>query len=134
MTTKLLLIWVLAALCALGALKELGQRQELVDQVVALQGMRAAKMSETPLSAADYQAIQKKLPLYGTVQVSVDTHGLSVVALGLSDYAAWRLTLDRILLEYPDVSWKIDYLCSGKCPTGEAMKASLTGERKSISL
>jgi hypothetical protein len=41
------------------------------------------------------------------------------------------LTVDQVLLDNPGVTWRIDYLCSGKCPSEDAHKALLIGSRRS---
>jgi hypothetical protein len=125
-------VWIVAILCAWGATQEWSRSSELDRHARAAAVMPRPAVKVTKLEAADYQAIQAKIAVYGSVQLEASPQGLTVVANELSDYAAWRLTLDRVLLDSPGVSWSVDYLCSGKCAGEEAHKATLTGERRSM--
>lgn len=86
------------------------------------------------LGLSEYQVIAKNMAVYGSVQLLPTEQGISVEAASLYDYAAWRLTLDRVLLEATGISWEIEYLCSGKCPAELVHKATLKGARKIIEL
>lgn len=124
------LAWLVALACLAGAAHELSRHRKLADISTALADMPRFALKTIPLGLADYQAIEKKTTLFGTVKIVPGPQGLSVKAMAISDYAAWRLTVDQVLLDNPGVAWRIDYLCSGKCPTDEAHQALLTGSRR----
>ena len=124
-----LLTWVVALATLLGAAHELRRQREVADAQAALGAVPQFKISRAELTMADYQAIQKKTAAFGTVAIVSGANSISIKAAALSDYAAWRLTLDQILLDNPGVAWRIDALCSGLCAPGEAHKAVLVGQR-----
>lgn len=123
--------WLVALAVLLGAVHELRRHQELSGMTAVLAALPALNLKSSPLTLADYQAIQQKTAVFGSVALVPAQGSLVIKAAGITDYAAWRLTTDRVLLDNPGVVWRIDYLCSGKCPTGEAHKAILTGLRRS---
>jgi hypothetical protein len=126
------LSWLLALACVGGAVREINlQSQQAIQRTADLQtAQREPKLA--PLALAEYRAIEKTVVVYGSLSLTASAKGLSVASTSLSDYAAWRLTLDRILLETPGVSWKIDYMCSGVCASGLAHQASIHAERRSL--
>jgi hypothetical protein len=124
-----LLAWLIALATLAGAAHELRHERNLADITNALTEMPGLNAKPSPLNLVDYQAIQKKTAVFGTVSLTASPDGLSIKANTLSDYAAWRLTVDQVLLSNPGINWRIDYLCSGKCPSGEAHKATLLGSR-----
>lgn len=126
--------WIFALVCAAGAAQEWSRAHALADRAAATAAHARPGVRDTPLEPADYQAIQKQMPVFGTVQLAVTPQGLQVIAGELSDYAAWRLTLDRVLLESPGVNWTVDYICSGKCPDDVAHTATLRGVRRLLAL
>lgn len=121
------LAWSVALLALIGASHELRRERELSDLTRVVADLPQPKVQRQPLALVDYQAIEKKIPLSGTLTVNAAVDGLTLKAAALSDYAAWRLTVDQVLLGNPAVHWNIAYLCSGKCPSGEAHKAVLSG-------
>lgn len=124
-----LLAWAIALATLAGAAHELRKERDIADITRALTDLPRLNAQPAALKLADYQAIQKKTTVFGSVSLTAAPEGLNIKANNLSDYAAWRLTVDRVLLDNPGVIWRIDYLCSGKCPTGEAHKAMLVGSR-----
>lgn len=121
--------WVVAIVLLLGASRELRHQREF-DEITRLSAdLLKTETRRQALTQPDYLAIEKKIPLSGSLSIVAAGDGLTIKAAALSDYAAWRLTIDQVLLENTSVIWKIDYLCSGKCPSGEAHKAVLTGSR-----
>ena len=127
-------VWMVAILCTLGAAQEWGRSVDMAQRARVEAAQPRPVIKETKLEAADYQAIQARIPVFGSVRLVVTPQGLSVVASELSDYAAWRLTLDRVLLESAGVYWSVDFLCSGKCTDEEAHQAILSGVRRQISM
>lgn len=126
------IMWAIALGAAVGAAQELRPQRELASENDALARLPRVALASTPLALPDYQAIQKKTPVSGTVELTAGASAITVQATILSDYAAWRLIVDQVLLDNPGVTWRIDLLCSGKCTTGEAHKAVLTGTRQSV--
>lgn len=122
-----LLAWTIALITTAGAALELHHARDGTDATAALSAVPRFSIKETALLQKDYQAIQKKTPVYGSVEIVPGGSSLIVKASALSDYAAWRLTLDQVLLDNPGISWRIDTLCSGRCPGGEAHQAILRG-------
>ncbi len=129
-----LVVWVLAIVCVLGASQEWSRSAQLAQRASVNATLARPSVKENPLTAADYQAIQAKIPVFGSVQLQASAQGLTVLATDLSDYAAWRLALDQVLLESPGVRWSVDYLCSGKCSEELAHKAVLSGLRRAIAM
>jgi hypothetical protein len=86
----------------------------------------------TALDLADYQALQKRTPAYGSVRVVAAAQNIQVEADALSDYAAWRLTVDRVLLGSPGVTWTVSNLCAGKCPVDDGFRITLSGVRRIV--
>ena len=127
-------MWAIALGVVVGASHELRLQRKLTSENNTLALLPRVALTSTPLSLADYQAIQKKTPVSGTVELKANARTITVQASILSDYAAWRLIVDQVLLDNPGVTWRIDVLCSGKCTTGEAHKAELTGVRQSVSV
>lgn len=126
-----LLVWIVALICLLGAATELNRHRKALDLSSALADMPRFTLKTTPLDLTEYQAIQKKTAVFSAVKIVASPEGLSVKASAITDYAAWRLTVDQVLLDNPGVTWRIDYLCSGKCPSEDAHKALLIGSRRS---
>jgi hypothetical protein len=126
-------MWVIALGVVAGATHELRLQRQLANENATLTLLPRVTLTSTPLALSDYQAIQKKTPVSGTVELKANARGITVQAGALSDYADWRMIVDQVLLDNPGVSWRIDLLCSGKCETGEAHKAELTGIRTSVS-
>jgi hypothetical protein len=124
-----LLAWVVALAMLAGAAQELRRQRDSTDASAALAAVPQFKLKSNPLGLKDYQAIQKKVAVFGTVELVAAPAALSIKAATLSDYAAWRLTIDQVLLDSPGISWRIDSLCSGTCASGEAHKAVLVGNR-----
>jgi hypothetical protein len=110
-----------------GAALELNKQRDSVDVTAALSAVPRFTIKENALLEKDYQSIQKKTPVFGSVEIIASTNSLSVNASALSDYAAWRLTLDQVLLDNPGITWRIETLCSGRCAGGEAHQAVLKG-------
>jgi hypothetical protein len=123
------LSWIVALATVAGAAQELHRQRDRADATSALAGVPHFSVKENAMALKDYQAIQKKTPAYGGVELVSGSQSLSVNAAALSDYAAWRLTLDQVLLDNPGVTWRIESLCSGRCATGEAHQAVLKGSR-----
>lgn len=128
------IMWAIALGVVAGATHELRLQRKLTSENNTLALLPRVALTSTPLALADYQAIQKKTPVSGTVELKASARAITVQATILSDYAAWRLIVDQVLLDNPGVTWRIDLLCSGKCTTGEAHKAELTGIRQSVSV
>lgn len=126
------IMWVIALGVVAGATQELRRQRKLANENETLTLLPRVTLTSTPLSLADYQAIQKKTPVSGTVELKASARAITVQAGALSDYADWRLIVDQVLLDNPGVSWRIDLLCSGKCATGEAHKAEMTGTRTAV--
>ena len=126
-----LVTWVVALTTLAGAAHELRRQRELSDTNAALAAVPQFKINSAALTLADYQAIQKKTAAFGTVDIEPGQGLMTIKATALSDYAAWRLTIDQVLLDNPGVTWRIDMLCSGQCVSGEAHKAVLVGKRVS---
>jgi hypothetical protein len=124
-----LLAWVAALAMLAGAAQELRRQRDSTDASATLAAVPQFKLKSTALGLKDYQTIQKKMAVFGTVELVAAPTALSIKAVALSDYAAWRLTIDQVLLDSPGISWRIDSLCSGKCAPGEAHKAVLVGSR-----
>ena len=124
-----LLIWSFALAMVVGAVYELRLHRNEVGFATLLAELPKPAVQKIPLGLADYQSIQKKILVFGSVELAPAADSLVVHARYLSDYAAWRLTIDQVLLDTPDVLWNIDYLCSGKCPSGHTHKAVLVGNR-----
>jgi hypothetical protein len=112
-----------------GAALQLHQLRDGADTGAALSAVPRFSIRENALTLKDYQAIQKKTPVFGSVQVAPAAGSVSVNASALSDYAAWRLTLDQVMLDNPGVTWQVETLCSGHCPGGESHQAVLKGTR-----
>lgn len=123
--------WIIALATLTGAAYELRRQRQMSDMTAVLAELPRFSLRSSALALTDYQAIQKKTAVSGSVEIVPAQEALNVKATAISDYAAWRLTLAQILLDNPGVAWRIDYLCSGKCPSGEAHKAVLTGTRLS---
>lgn len=123
------LAWSVALVMLIGAGNELRQQRDETELASALAKLPKPTLRATPLALADYQAIQKKTTVFGSIGLVPSAANLSIHAKSLADYAAWRLTVDQVLLDNPGIEWKIDYICSGKCTTGEAHKAVLTANR-----
>ena len=121
--------WVVALATLVGAAQELRRQRESVDASAALSAVPQFKLAATPLGLKDYQAIQKKVAVFGSVELVPAATALTIKAAALSDYAAWRLTLDLVLLDSAGVTWRIDSLCSGQCPGGGAHQAVLMGSK-----
>lgn len=128
------IMWAIALGVVAGAVHELRLQRKLSSENHTLALLPRVALASTPLSLLDYQAIQKKTPVSGTVELKAGARTITVQAAVLSDYAAWRLIVDQVLLDSPGVTWRIDLLCSGKCTTGEAHKAELTGVRQSVNV
>jgi hypothetical protein len=126
------IMWVIALGVVAGAAQELRQQRKLTNENETLTLLPRVTLTSTPLALADYQAIQKKTSVSGTVELKASARSITVQAGALSDYADWRLIVDQVLLDNPGISWRIDLLCSGRCATGEAHKAELTGIRTSV--
>jgi len=126
--------WLVALGTLVGAAQELRRQRDTSDTSAALAAVPQFKVKSKALGLKDYQAIQKKMAAFGTVEIAPGPNALTIKAAALSDYAAWRLTLDQVLLDSPGISWRIDSLCSGKCASGEAHKALLVGSRLSGSV
>ena len=124
-----LVAWGVALATLAGAAHELRSHREIADTRAVLSAVPRFTIKSSALSLADYQAIQKKTAVSGTVEIVPGQNSLLVRATSLSDYAAWRLTIDQVLLDNPGVNWRIDALCSGQCASGEALKAVLLGSR-----
>jgi hypothetical protein len=124
-----MLAWAIALIMLIGAGNELRQQRDETELANALAKLPKPALHSTALDLANYQAIQKKTPVFGSVGLVPSATNLTIHAKSLADYAAWRLTVDQVLLDNPGIEWKIDYICSGKCPTGEAHKAVLTADR-----
>lgn len=129
-----IIAWAVALATLAGAAHELQRQREMSDMTAVLAEVPRYRMGLAALTLADYQAIQKKMAVFGTVEIVPGQEALSIKAAALSDYAAWRLTIDQVLLDNPGVAWRIDYLCSGRCPSGEAHQALLVGIRHSNSI
>lgn len=127
-------MWALALGVVAGATHELRLQRKLSGENNTLALLPKVALASAPLSLPDYQAIQRKTPVSGTVELKANARTITVQASVLSDYAAWRLIVDQVLLDNPGVTWRIDLLCSGKCTTGEAHKAELSGVRKSVNI
>lgn len=127
-----LLVWLLAACCTVGAVQQWRRVSEVAERSGSREASPKPTLRETPLTLAEYQAIGSRVAAYGSVQIVVSQQGIVVAAGELSDYAAWRLTLDRIMLESAGLTWRVDYLCSGQCADGAAHRASLTAIRRQI--
>jgi hypothetical protein len=127
------IMWAVALGALAGATQELRLQRELAAENDTLAQLPHLSLTSKPLALADYQAIQKKTPVSGTVEVKASANTITVQAGILSDYAAWRLIVDQVLLDNPGVTWRIDSLCSGKCSTAEAHKAELSGVRQTVS-
>lgn len=125
-----IIAWLVALATLIGAAHEWRQHQALADTTIALGALPKLSLKSSPLAEADYLAIQKKTAVFGGVALAPAPDALTIKAAALTDYAAWRLTIDRVLLDNPGVVWRVDYLCSGKCPSGEAHKAVLIGVRQ----
>ena len=121
------LAWAIALAAIAGAANALHRQREVSDITAVLAEVPRFRITPSPFTLADYQAVQKRTAVYGSVEIVPAQEGLSIKAAALADYAAWRLAIDQVLLDSPGVAWRIDYLCSGKCPSGEAHKALLTG-------
>lgn len=121
--------WAIALAALAGAAHELSRQRDLTDTRAALAAVPHFNIKSSALTLADYQAIEKKTPTLSTVTLVPGQNFISVKAAVLSDYAAWRLTINQVLLDNPGVSWRIDTLCSGLCLSGEAHKAVLVGHR-----
>ena len=129
-----LLVWLLAAGCTAGAVQQWHRVSEAAERASSRNASTKPSVHEVPLSLAEYQTIGARVAVYGSVQLSTAAQGIVVTAGELGDYAAWRLTLDRIMLDSPGLSWRVDYLCSGQCDDGSAHRASLTAVRRQIVL
>ena len=112
-----------------GAALEWRHQHELADTNAALALVPQYAVRANPLALKDYQTIQKKTAVFGSVDLVASATSISVKANALSDYAAWRLALDQVLLDNPGITWTVESLCSGKCSSGEAHKAVLQGSR-----
>ncbi len=123
------LSWILACAMLLGAVQEIRRERRLTDVSLVMGEIPRPTVKVVPLVLDDYRAIQKKTLVFGSVEIVARQDGLVVSATSLADYAAWRLTVDQVLLDNPKVVWSIDYLCSGKCPAGESHRAALNGRR-----
>lgn len=127
-----LLAWAIALASVIGAAQELRRQREQTLRGLTLATAPRLDVKLSPLGLPDYQAIHQKTAVSGSVDLSPGPNAISVRASALSDYAAWRLTIDQVLLDNPGVTWRIDQLCSGKCSTGEAHKAVLSGTWVSV--
>ena len=123
------LSWILACALLIGAAHEIRRERRLTDASQVIGEIPRPAVKAVPLSLDEYRAIQKKTLVFGSVEIVARQDGLAVSAASLVDYAAWRLTVDQVLLDNPGVIWSIDYLCSGKCPTSESHRATLKGLR-----
>jgi len=122
--------WVIAIVMVSGASHQLYQLREQTE-VQALQATLPPPVWQwEPLRQSDYQSIQARTTLSGSLALEVSDDGLLLRAGLLADYAAWRLILSQILLEYPDIRWQINELCSGQCPDGQAHQVRLQGSRR----
>jgi predicted NAD/FAD-dependent oxidoreductase len=121
--------WTLALATLAGASHELRHQRESADSRAALASLPRLSVSSQAATLSDYQAIQKKTAVFGTVGLIAGQNALVIKATALSDYAAWRLTIDQVLLDNPSIRWRIDSLCSGQCASGEVHKAVLSGRR-----
>jgi hypothetical protein len=126
------IMWAIALGVVAAATQELRLQRQLTSENNTLALLPRVTLTSTPLALSDYQAIQKKTPVSGTVELKASARAITVQASALSDYADWRLIVDQVLLDNPGVTWRIDLLCSGKCNTGEAHKAELTGIRTTV--
>lgn len=129
-----LVAWVVALGTLAGAAHELRRQRDASDIRTALTALPRLTVTSSNPTLSDYQAIQKKTAVFGTVELVPGVNTLVIKAKALSDYAAWRLTIDQVLLDNPDIRWRIDTLCSGQCASGEAHKAVLSGRRVSVKL
>lgn len=129
-----ILSWLVALSCITGAALEVKAKVQRKAQAAAPENARSPTLRAEKLGLSDYQAIAKSTAVYGSVELVLSEQGISIEAASLSDYAAWRLTLDRVLLEASGISWEVEYLCSGRCPAELAHKALLKGVRKMIEL
>ena len=126
--------WLVALSCIAGAALEVKAKVQRQAQASAPANARVPTLRTEKLGLSDYQAIAKNTAVYGSVELVVTEQGIGIEAASLSDYAAWRLTLDRVLLEASGISWEVEYLCSGRCSAELAHKALLKGVRKMIEL
>jgi hypothetical protein len=122
-------VWLVALGTLVGAAQTLRQQRDTSDTSAALAAVPQFTVKAEALGLKDYQTIQKKVAVFGTVGLVAGSTALTVKAEALSDYAAWRLTIDQVLLDNPGIRWNIESVCSGKCAGGEALKAVLTGAR-----
>jgi hypothetical protein len=123
-------VWLVALATLAGAGQALRHQSDTADTSAALAAVPRFAVKAEALGLKDYQAIQKKMGLFGTVELVAGATSLTIQAAALSDYAAWRLTIDQVLLDNPGVSWRIEDLCAVKCAGGEALKAVLVGNRR----
>jgi hypothetical protein len=122
-------VWLVALATLVGATLALRQQHDTSDTSAALAAVPQLTVKTEPLGLKDYQAIQKKVAVFGTVELVAGQTALTIQAGALSDYAAWRLTIDQVLLDNPGINWNIETLCSGKCASGQALQAVLMGSR-----
>jgi hypothetical protein len=127
-----IIAWLAALLTLGGATHELRRERALADTITALADIAPVQAESTALTQADYQSIQEKTLISGSVETVTSAEGFAVQARTLSDYAAWRLTVDHVLLDNPGLRWQIVSLCSGKCPSGEAHRALLSAKRINV--
>jgi hypothetical protein len=129
-----LVAWAVALCTLAGAVHELRLQRDAADARAALAALPRLAVASSPTTMLDHQAIQKKTAVFGTVELVPGPTTLVIKAAALSDYAAWRLAVDQVLLDNPGIRWHIDSLCTGQCATGESHKAVLSGRRMSVKL
>ena len=123
------LAWLIALATLAAAAHELHRQRDMAVISSALAVVPRYTLQSTPLNLVDYQSIQKKTAVFGSISLIASANALTIKAGALSDYAAWRLTIDHVLLDNPGIAWQIETLCSGFCTLDEAHQAVLSGSR-----
>ena len=126
--------WFVALAALVGAAQELRRARDVAQSVQALDAVPQLQQARQTLTLAEYQAIQSKVAPIKGVTMAPTEQTLTITADELSDYQAWRLTIDRVIQQDPGVHWRINAMCSGQCVNGQAHRAVLVGERVKASV
>jgi hypothetical protein len=126
--------WLVALAALVGAAQELRRARDVAQSVQALDAVPQLQQARQTLTLAEYQAIQSKVAPIKSVNMVASEQDLTITAAALSDYQAWRLTIDRVIQQEPSVHWRIAAMCSGQCVNGQAHRAVLVGERVKASV
>lgn len=68
----------------------------------------------------------------GKIAVENAPNGIVVSSKNLSDYEEWKSQLVEIMTSSEADSWRIDSMCLGTCPSGNAYQALVSGSRTEV--